>query len=347
MNRIKYINDRLDVSDVDREEHFNVDGIDYLLTEKVKTMLRNSIIDWGTFLEVYGEDVEFTILYKQITRILDINESDNLAEILLPILKKLYKLPADAHMRCMIKQYQVYEPMAIAVKSLFTIMKEHFEHLVKTFIIERNNFIIKQGLRKAKTNDLDELLIKWKRYNVDYNLDSSSVILLFLNPNDGLKSHIHYSVNHKDDNINKAIIKLKSAVDNFKYPGFCPKVSIERFILLMKFPINEFCEVISMFKGSKSITNYNKINELIANIIKDKPEKPHIKDTFTRDTPPNELLISYKNDHSNPTKNVNVCKLIKWYVSKILELRENLVDEGKKYELYYTVIAKNINDING
>ena len=38
---------------------YQIDGVNYMLSEKFKSQLRNSIIDWGTFLEIYHNNIYF------------------------------------------------------------------------------------------------------------------------------------------------------------------------------------------------------------------------------------------------------------------------------------------------
>ncbi len=300
-----------------------IDDTDYLVTDKFKTMLRDSFIDWGTFLEVYHNNLDASIMFEQIIKLLNIKENENLRDIMVPLVKKIYHLPLESHMACMLKQFVVYEPVSLAVHCLFTTLKHHFEHIVKRFVILRNRYIEEHDL-KVKINDWDKLYREWEEANLEYNLESSSVILLFINPPHSLKSGLHYKIPGKN------MDSLKAAIKSFHYKGFCPKVPHERLAALLKFPINAFVSAIKSIAPDEPLPNYKNIENMIAASLNNKPVIPEIKDDIKRETPP---------------KGLNKLNIIQWYVDHILELRKNLLPYGKQYEEYYIVMAKTITDI--
>lgn len=321
----------------DRNEVLCVGGTDYLLIDKFKTMLRDSLIDWGTFLEVYNDNINYSNMYDQVVRLLNIKENENLRDMMVPLIEKIYKLPAAAHVSCMMKQFMVYEPMSIAIHELFTILKQHYEDIVKLFIDCRNDYIVKNKV-KVKLNDWDRLINRWDRLNVEHKLESSSPVLLFLNPPNRLKSNIHYKI----PQFVKETSVLKAAVKKFKYPGFCPRVPHKRLVMLLQFPINKFVDAIKKICPDKKLPDYGKIESLIVKTLSNKPAVPKITNEFKRETPPSNLIKLGKHKTTDPTPEINAARiaLIKWYVDKIMELRKQLLPVGKQYEKYYINLAK-------
>jgi hypothetical protein len=312
----------------DKEEKLmDIEGITYVLSDKFRTMLRDSFIDWGTFLEVYHDNLNYTLLFDQMVRLLNIKENENLREFMIPLIKKIYHLPAESHMISMLKQFMLYEPVSIAIHAVFTTIKMHYEHIVELFIVNRNKYITEHELQD-KPNDYEELTKYWNQMNNQYDLDSSSVILLFLNPPDGLKSKLNINISGME----REIATLKDKIKKFHYLGFCPKVPHERLQALLGFPLNEFVKVINKLNPNIKFPNYKELEKKIAEKMYEMPKKPYIKDTFTRQNPPDYL--------------VDKLELAKWYINNIMELRKNLVDQGYLYEQYYIQQAKIFNEIN-
>lgn len=311
-------------------ETMEMDGINYVVSDKFRTMLRDSFVDWGTFLEIYHDNLDYVTLFDQLIKLLNIKENENLKDSLIPLIKRIYELPADAHMVCMLKQFVIYEPVSIALHGLFTTIKFFFEELVDRFIISRNRYI-ELNNTKDKKNDITKLKQYWNEMDEQYNLDSSSIVLLFLNPPKGIKSGLHWNV--KDPAKEEMILKLKAAVKAFNYAGFCPKVPHARLKALLEFPLNEFIEAIKTFEPSAQFPDFKKIEEIITSNLQNMPEKIKIKDIYKRDKPSKEI----ENDK---------IELAKWYVDAILDLRKQLLPYGRQYEEYFVKKAKIFNTIN-
>lgn len=312
--------------DAEDVKTMSVDGITYVVSDKFRSMLRDSFIDWGTFLEVYNKNLDYVNMFDQITKLLNIKENENLRDFMIPLVKKIYHLPADAHMACMLKQFMIYEPVSISIHSLFTTIKQHFESLVEHFLNIRNLYIMNNQLGD-KPNDYQKLLHRWHDMNSTYNLETSSIILLFLNPPSGLKSGLNFSVTGKEDVINP----LKIAVKKFKYEGFCHKVPHKRLISLLEFPVNDFIVAIKALNPSAVFPDYSFLEKSIMTALKSLPKKPVITDKIKREVPPKKL---------------ESLELAKWYVDAILDLRKNLLPDGKKYEDYFILHAEILKGIN-
>ena len=310
----------LEVSDTPQKT-LEVDGVNYVVSEKFRTMLRDSFIDWGTFLEVYHDNLNYALMFDQMVKLLNIKENENLREFMIPLVEKIYKLPANAHMTCMLKQFMIYEPVSVAIHSLFTTIKLHYEYIVDTFLMSRNKYIL-ENKTKDKLNDVQELKKYWSEMNTQYDLDSSSTTLLFLNPPKGMKSNIHFNISKLD----LPISQLKDAIKKFHYLGFCPKVPQERLKALLTFPINEFVNVIKQLDPEIKFPNYKSIETTIANELANMPKKPEIPDLAKRETPPAEMT--------------DKLLLAKWYINAILDLRKELLPYGAEFESYYAEQAK-------
>lgn len=305
-------------------EILTIDGTDYIVNDKFKTSLRDNILDWGTFLEVYSDGLTFKDLYQEINKILYIKDEDSIKDIFADLVKKIYYLPADAHIACMTRQFAIYEPVSNVLRGIFMRIKAHYEHLVERFIMLRNSHIAKHKY-KVKTNDWDQLLSKWNHYNDKYNLDSSSVVLLFLNPPDGIKSGIHYKIPHMEEHIDR----LRAKVQSFHYKGFCPKVPDERLRFLLQFPLDEFTSIIKQLDKESKFPDYDNLEKNMQDIIKQLPPRPTYKDEITREDPPE----------------IDDIDLIKWYTTKILELRKQLLPAGTAMEKYYIDVSKELSKI--
>lgn len=304
-----------------------VDDVDYIVSDKFKTLLRDSFVDWGTFLDIYKKNISDSIMFEQVIKLLDVKETENLRDVMIPLVKKIYNLPAESHMSCMLKQFMLYEPVSIALHAVFTTIKLHYEYLIETFIKARNTYIT-TNKTKDKLNDLDTLMKFWADLNNQYDLDTSSLLLLFINPPKGLKNELHYKLKGTHE---KTMESLKSAMKKFRYPGFCPKVPQERLAKLLEFPVIEITKAIKALDPDAKFPNYEFLEKTIRDKLSNVVAKPVVKDTYERKTPPKDL---------------GKIDLVRWYVDEILSLRKSLLPYGKAYEEYYSNHAKILTEIN-
>jgi hypothetical protein len=309
----------------DKPETLSIEGINYVVSDKFKTMLRDSFIDWGTFLEIYKANMNDSTMFDQIIKLLNVKDNENLRDTMLPLVKKIYQLPASAHMICMVKQFMIYEPVSMAAHALFTAIKKHFEEIVERYIAARNKYINLQDT-KDKVNDINELVKYWSEMNISYNLDTSSVILLFINPPQGIKSELHIKIKGIPESS-----MLKRAIKHFHYPGFCPKVPHKRLAGLLTFPVNEFIKTIKKIDPEAKFPNYTLLEKRTKEILHTLGDKPEIPDDYKRQQPPKDITEKIE--------------LIKWYVDEILNLRKSLLKYGREYEKYYANHAKILTDL--
>lgn len=311
----------------DNSKTLDVDGITYVVSDKFRTMLRDSFIDWGTFLEIYHNNLNYALMFDQMVKLLNIKENENLREFMIPLVKKIYHLPAQAHMACMLKQFMIYEPVSVAIHSLFTTIKLHYEYIIELCISARNKYILENDIND-KTNDILELKKYWEDMNQQYSLESSSTMLLFLNPPKGMKSKLNFNITGHEIEI----AKLKDSIKKFNYLGFCPKVPQVRLKALLDFPINEFVAVIKKIDPTAKFPNYANLEKEITAGLSKMPTAPIIEDNIKRIDPPKEL-----------TDNI---ELAKWYIDAILDLRKELLKYGAMYEEYYVDQAKIFVELN-
>jgi hypothetical protein len=274
----------------------------------------------------------------------NIKYTDAVKEVFIEVLTKVYEQSDEAHLACMMKQFMIYEPVSLVLFNIFTEIRLHYEKIVKTFIEERNNYIEKNKT-SDRLNDWAKLIDKWENTDTNNDLDSSSVILLFLNPPKKYKSGIRYEV--------KAVpntLKLKAAVKKFHFKGFCPKVPHERVAALLEFPLNEFIVAICELNPEYKPLDYKKIEEELRNILKEKPTKPTDKITpVERKKIPEDLLKRANiQNKKNPNEEETKARfaLVKWYTIEILELRRALLPSGRILEDYYVELAKFLNVVH-
>ena len=330
-----------------------IGGTTYITSGKFKTSLRDAILDWGTFLEVYDKSLDCRTLFDQVVKILDINKdnlkettkSSNLSEYMLPLVSRIYKLPLDMHMACLLKQFMLYEPVSIAIHSIFVTLKQHFEELVERFIQTRNDYL-SEHKGQGKPNNWGKLMKTWSKTNIDDELDTSSLTLFFVSPPKPYKSKIKFKVK---DHAN-VIKTLTSALKKFKYPGFCPKVPHKRLLGLLTFPVKELSVAIKALDPKFKIPDYNKIETKMKRALASQPKKPDIPKLPDRKKAPNKLVAESKLKAEPHTLGDAQMKarmdLTKWYVRQILELRKNLMETGKKFETYYRQKSEVLTQVN-
>lgn len=293
-----------------------IDGVRYVTNMKFTGMLRDNFIEWGVFLENY--DNHDNQIIDQIFKILNIKEQEGLASVVVPLLEKVYNLPADFHMSAMIKQFVIYEPLAQAIYYLFTVIKNHYEMIIEKFVMTRNKYIDENNLSDP-TNDFDALIKKWSDINDQLHLDTSSLSLLFINPPEGIEHMLNIDIQNEP-----AIDELKEAIKTFQYEGFCPKVPHQRLTALLKFPIQAFVKAIQVMNPKESFPDYAELDKKIIDVLKNVPKKPSIPNNIKREVPPGGL--SEKD-------------LITWYMEHILDLRKQLLPYATNYEDYYRDMA--------
>jgi hypothetical protein len=335
----------LESKNSDFDQSMDIGGVKYIVSGKFKSRLRDTIIDWHAFLNTYEDDMTKELLITNAIRLLNIHDTPDVRVRFIDVLDVIYNLPASRHMNSMIQQYIIHEPVSVVVEHIFHLLKKHYEQIVRLFVEIRNKYIDKHEAGDGtagdgtagdgtagdgtvdKKNNWDKLITKWNHANSKHKLESSSVILLFLNPPVPLKSHIHYKIAGKDN----LMRDIKQSIDNFHYPGFCPRVPVERLIKLLTFPISKFVDTINDLNNSIDGTeqikfpDYNKIEEKMKQILNEIPKRPDIKDEYGREPTPGDK------------KDID---LMKWYICAIFDLRKKIIEHSKQYESFYQKFAE-------
>lgn len=153
----------------------------------------------------------------------------------------------------------------------------------------------------------------------------SSVYTPYAPPVNSLKYSDINQKKHKETfkKIQSAINNLVEKVKQFEYVGFCPKKPLDRLMSLLKFPVNNFHEVLLLLSDDFHPVDMKKLfNDIRMHLVS--VEKPVIKEIKERSQLP---------------KNLSHHEQICWYVKAILDLRKSLLSEGQKIERYYMKFA--------
>jgi hypothetical protein len=253
-----------------------------VLESKSKAFLKNKITEWAIFKDIY-----------YIKGSLDDKYYDNFIEtanniFILPfycddnkelaiMVKSVYNATNKQLYIAMMNNLDLFHSIKLSIKHLFMAYKCFIEKIIEKFMILRNeyiNILNKKKSKPSKINDYDMILDKWIQIDINNNINTSSIILFFNFPSKKITleksiKKMEWSIpNSGDVNklINKFLLKIKS--NNFYYCGFCPLIPIERFKILIRFPITELINAINLIQ--LKINNINQttyINSNINNII--------------------------------------------------------------------------------
>ena len=301
----------------------NIGGNNYVITEKLRDLLRENLIDWGTFNEINCKECNDNMLIKQVVSLLSLKPVKTLDDLLI-VLEKTYNSDDNTILDDMMKQFLIYEPISLVLVNVFNVIKKHYESLIELFVDTRNKYIDKHHLKDIK-NDWNYLKTLWDETNKNNSLSSSSVILLSLSD-----SRFKQLETHVDGND-----KMPSSIREFKYPGICPRVPHDRLYTLLTFPLDDVLDAIKDFDTGETLEfkNYDSIEEKVSELLRKKENiiKPIIENKCERPAAPSSL-----------EKN----KLVHFYVDAILELRNKLIDSGEKLQTYYIDVAKALNEVS-
>jgi hypothetical protein len=287
-------------------EKITIGGIERYVGDKLEFMLSDTIIHWETLLKAYDKYKNDEIFFEEVLKILGIKENKNLRELILPISKKIYNLPDKFHIIGMMKQYFIYEPLSLVIHNIFMLIKNHYEKIVTDFITARNTYIIKNKLNepniketkiynsKNQLNDLNYLIDLWSNLDLQNNLNTSSIILYFINPPENIDNQLNLDMSYSNSNssnsnsnssnsnssnssnsnssnsnsnLKKQIKKLLLSIKKFNYPGFCPKVPYSRLKKLLTFPLTNFIKTIQLLDPDYKSIDYKNIESKIKKIL--------------------------------------------------------------------------------
>ena len=334
------------------DESYNV-----VIGDKTKYQILDMNLDWDAILKNYWHDFDEFVkpsdtsnFVGSICNMFNFPYIDNTSE-LLSLLKQLYNLDDQHHLRAFIKLYKIHESLSLTIKPLYTIWRNHLEKLIVDFNNMRTEYINKYESKYInKINHLDQLVGQWSKIDTEYNINSSSKILLYFNPpaTPGELPWISKSDKTwiipkfyirigdiKDKLLYDAIQDFENQLNQFTYLGFCPCRPIFRLVELFKFPIKELIICLELLGNIPA--NYCHLYKHIEN-ISTKIKKPKLN------IEPIGRSIYIKNDASLSDQN-NILKEIRWYVEELLKLHMKLKKYILKYEKYYVNVAKIFNKI--
>ena len=311
-----------------------IDDVTYVFSEKFKAMLRDSCLDWASFINIYQDNLHYDGLFDEVTKVLNIKANEHLRGLLIPLVKTIYNLPKAAHLACMMRQFMVFDIVTIALHSVFDIIKLHFEQIVKLFVVTRA-----EKWPDLLANNWEELLAQWTELDDVNDYNSSSVILLFLNPPAPEVAHtLHIDFPGPPE----AVKGLRTALAAFQYKGFCRLVPHKRLWWLLQFPLREFTTAIRVMDPSVSLPDYATAEGKVKAILDDAPVKMKVSNDEPRKVPPASMLnaAAQSTVESITTESSKAkMQLIMWYVNAIFDLRKAIYTDGRQLECYYESTA--------
>ena len=304
----------------------------YVIGDHFRGRFNDTLADWNAFLTTYNDRIKDNILFDEAVNLLGLNENQSIRENILDAVKYVYKFSDRDHVAVMSKQYSIHEPLAYSIFNIFNLIKVHYEKIVREFVEARNSYIDKNKLEQSDKNDWNYLIDLWGDMEIKHGIETSSLVLYYMNPPKGIDNHFKIDIKGNEQ-IKKEMGKLKKAISQFKYLGYCRKVPYTRLVKLLEFPLDVFIRAIQTLDPAYEPLDYSLIEKAIATILKASRLKNPLKG------------VKKNLPREKPPKDYNMLALIQWYIQKILELRSKLIPLGHKLEVYYGNLAKTIDDI--
>lgn len=253
-----------------------------LIGNMVKTYIKNRILEWESFKETYYKNgsLEHDKDYKNLLCVLNdimplpiytTNEDE-----LLFLIKNIYTASPNEISTALTKSMPLNNPIQASIRHLFMTYKIYIENTIELFVKLREEYLKQHNLVKNnKHNDFIKLVDRWNTIDMENKLNTSSLILFFnfIPTNAKLEKTIptiNWNITGSNKLISNAINKFLAAVKKtkFNYVGYCPHVSVMRFKLLLKFPIKELLDMISLIDFNKKYRDMNsKCSKIIPKVI--------------------------------------------------------------------------------
>ena len=298
------------------------------LDKNIKNMslnkIKNNFIHYYSFKKTYFKSKKLNDKY--------ITDLENVIYEVTPLIKdeksllrqieQFYNMDENHIFENLLIYFSVHSIKNVAYESLFFSYKKLIEHVLEEFI----------KLRKTinDDNDMDLLLEDWNTYDENNKINTSSTLLYFMFNNHDTKEKYKWNTN-KNDNIDKKITVFLDKVKevDFKYIGFCPYDSLNRLMILMKFPLKELLDCIP---SNPIIIKYNDLVTFIKDnryYLKYKLSIPTIK----------EIKLK-RIDLSDIKKKIQKTRLIEIYINFL----EYIFDCYIKYASYLIQTEKKFYD---
>jgi hypothetical protein len=264
---------------------------------------------------------------------------DNDADLLYMV-SEIYNAPAEQIYNVIESRLNFLESYKKSIHHLFMSLKVFIESLIELFVQIREEYIETHKMSDNKSNNFKDLLERWYNIDTGNNINTSSLILFFsFHPQkisfEKSIPKIHWNIkgNSVDKKINDFLKKIKNA--KFEYIGYCPHVFMERFNILLKFPIDDLIDIINTLQPNKALLNQ-------VNIINSKIQKTNIKVSHGCCNNIKKEKFTYK----APTSNAEKIKVFSKYAELYIDLYEKMLPHLIKKEKYINDISKKNNDIS-
>ena len=262
------------------DKYLNLLTNDIVICNIVAAFFKNKIIQYDTFKDVYyvNDKIDTKYFVNFINTInniclLPFNCNDP-AELSIMI-ANIYNAPNKQIFNAFDNTLQLIDSMKPAIKHLFIAYKIFIEKLIEIFIFLRNKYLDDEPDQINDKNDFNMLIEKWVAVDIENKINTSSLILYFNFPPKNITieksiKRIKYKFNgtsSKSMLLQKLMNEFmkESKKNNFYYCGFCPFIPLERFKLLLKFPIDKLIHIIKLLDSSN--TYYKQINKITTNIF--------------------------------------------------------------------------------
>lgn len=315
-------------------EEIKIDGLTYVAGQRFRAAIRGALLDWRAFID-YQPNATEDELFQQVAEQLNIKSAAK--EHMLPLLEQIYQMTDVQHVTCMMRQYRVIEPFSTAVFGLYGCVKRHMEYLIRQYYEARAAFL--RGKKNLAEDDGQiefptTMAVEWStieeraaEINEQHQLDSSSPILLLINPPESLPRIIDFIIHTTDAVILEKSRALQAAINQFHYQGFCPKRPIARLVALSDFPMGALVDILLYINPKIKLPDYDQLITII-----------NRRNTLER--PMHEQEIKR---HKCPAGLDDKAQVI-WYVDEIMRIRKELVPLGQQYEKYYIRAARDVID---
>lgn len=333
---------------------------------KSKTYVKNKIIEWDSFKEVYYingtlDDKYFKNILKTANDILPLPIYTIKYYDFIYMADTLYNEDLDKISNALINTYDIYDPFKQSIRFLFMSYKVYIENIIEIFVKFRNLHVDSNEIL-----NFNELIEKWTFIDLENKTETSSIILFFNFPPSSLtldstipiiKWKIH---NKKNPQIYKKYNKLIDEFLNrvktlkFQYIGFCPYVSVKRLFAIFNFPTSQLLQAIyELDKISKNPQKFKKkinikCNCIIKNIGKLQKNMNMIK------TP---VILSYskkkytkpiclQQTNCNSIHKSNKIKNLEKYIELYLHLYKKTLPAISKREVLINNVSQSLSEIS-
>ena len=326
-----------------------------------KQFIKNRIIEWDSFKHIYYinnklDPKYYDKLLNALNELIILPLYTTEEEELLFLINNIYKSKPHQIINGIMKTVNIYSPLNKTIQHLFMIYKLYIEKLIEKFVDLRNKYIVHFKIKNNDHNKFDELIAQWNIIDVENKINTSSTILFFNFHPKTIKLEksipkIIWNIKSNDKNhkkVNNFIDEFLNAVKQakFEYIGYCPHVAIERFKILLTFPIDKLINMIKVIDYENKYINIDKLcNDTVKKVL-----DLHKKIDCINNAIKPELHISKKNikEIVKFPKNTSTEYKIEYfekYINAFLDLYSEIIPHLIKKEKYINNLAIGINSI--